>query len=147
MQFPVPQFTDVEDKIIGSLTVKQFGILFGSGTLVFLSYSATKNTPTLVIATILIGLPALGIAFGKINGRPVYNSFGFIFRYVFSDKIMVFHREISAKSLIKDASIAETPVQAPQVSAEDTQTRLKDINRILQSKAQEEKELLKEKKL
>ena len=27
MQFPVPQFTDVEDKIIGPLTLKQFGII------------------------------------------------------------------------------------------------------------------------
>ena len=37
MQFPVPQFTDVEDKIIGPLTVKQFGILFGVGVVALLA--------------------------------------------------------------------------------------------------------------
>ena len=35
MQFPVPQFTDVEDRIIGPLTIKQFGIVFGAGVVIF----------------------------------------------------------------------------------------------------------------
>ena len=30
MQFPVPQFTDVEDRIIGPLTINSFGIVFWS---------------------------------------------------------------------------------------------------------------------
>ncbi len=37
MQFPVPQFTEVEDKIIGPLTLKQFGIIFGVGVIIFLA--------------------------------------------------------------------------------------------------------------
>ena len=67
MQFPVPQFTDVEDKIIGPLTIKQFGILFGVGIIVFLGFSATKNLIVTVFVFLIVGVPGLGLAFANIN--------------------------------------------------------------------------------
>jgi hypothetical protein len=42
MQYPVPQFTDVEDRIIGPLTLKQFGIIFGAGVVIFLAIQRPK---------------------------------------------------------------------------------------------------------
>jgi hypothetical protein len=42
MQFPVPQFTDVEDKIIGPLTVKQFFILLVSAAIIFFSSTSVN---------------------------------------------------------------------------------------------------------
>ena len=80
MQFPVPQFTDVEDKIIGPLTLKQFGIIFAAGVVIFLGYSATKSILVLIFLFMLFGVPALGLAFANINGRPVYNTIGYFIR-------------------------------------------------------------------
>ncbi len=68
MQFPVPQFTDVEDKIIGPLTIKQFGFVFAAGIVVVLVFTSTKSVLAAIVAFLLVGVPALGIAFAKING-------------------------------------------------------------------------------
>jgi len=148
MQFPVPQFTDVEDKIIGPLTIKQFGILFGAGILVFLAFSLTKSIIVLVFFGLLIGLPALGLAFAKLNGRPMYNMFGFFYRFLVSPKLLVFHKEgprnfdfkkdQETKAAEKEAAIIKTNL--PVVN---TEQRIKDINRILEENENKEQELLK----
>ncbi len=144
MQFPVPQFTDVEDKIIGPLTIKQFGILFGAGILVFLPYSATKSVPVLVAFGILLGLPALVFAFGKLNGRPMYQAFGYFVRFLKSPKILVFHKEVVSASLAVQTKPEKVEL-AKQVAVEKLQTpkaRLEEVQRLLKNKAREEEELL-----
>lgn len=144
MQFPVPQFTDVEDKIIGSLTIKQFGILFGAGIMVFLPYSATKSVPVLVVFAVLLGLPALIFAFGKLNGRPMYKAFGYFVRFLKSPKVLIFHKEIILSPL--HAQIKQKTAElAQKTEAENLQTpkaRLQEVQRLLAKKAKEEEELL-----
>ena len=43
-QFVIPQFIDVEDKIIGPITVRQFIIMLAGGGLVFISYKLSDFT-------------------------------------------------------------------------------------------------------
>jgi hypothetical protein len=80
MQFRVPQFIDMEDKIIGPLTLKQFGYVLGAAGVSFLIWTFI---PIRVIAFILI-IPVAGLflslAFVKINNR----SFGEILESAFS---------------------------------------------------------------
>jgi hypothetical protein len=76
MQFPVPQFTDVEDKIIAGLTFKQFAIIFGAAVFSFVIYTISKNLPATIAAAALTGIPSLALVFGKLNGRPLYASAG-----------------------------------------------------------------------
>ena len=38
MQFQVPQFIEIEDKIFGPLTAKQFFYILGGGAIIFLLY-------------------------------------------------------------------------------------------------------------
>jgi hypothetical protein len=147
MQYPVPQFTDVEDKIIGPLSVKQFGIIFGAGILVFLPYSATKSLAVLIIAGIFFGLPALFLAFGSINGRPTYRAITYYIQYLFSVKSLVFHKEILPEGSVKRPK--NEPVQTAKttevVKVKDSKTRLKEVQALLAQKSQEEKEILQEK--
>lgn len=70
-QFVVPQFIDVEDKVIGPITVRQFIILLIAGGLVFAAYKLSDFTLFLV-ELILIALFTILFAFIKINGRPVH---------------------------------------------------------------------------
>jgi len=70
-QFVVPQFIDVEDKIIGPITVRQFIILIASGGLVFLAYKYSDFTLFLV-ELLVIATFTIVFAFVKINGRPVH---------------------------------------------------------------------------
>jgi len=70
-QFVVPQFIDVEDKVIGPITVRQFIILLIGSGLIFASYKLSDFTLFLFQFVILSGL-TFGFAFVKINGRPVH---------------------------------------------------------------------------
>jgi len=141
MQFPVPQFTDVEDKIIGSLTIIQFGIIFGVGVVVFLFFSVTKSVPVTIIAGILFGIPGLGLAFAPFNGRPIYRSFSYVMRFQNAPKYMVFHRNASAVHMAKKPETEEVKDEAPTLPVETTEQRIKEVQALLQKQRQEETEI------
>src|SRR3989344_6372217 len=70
-QFVVPQFIDVEDKIFGPITTRQFIILLSSGLLLFIVFKLA-DTALFIFLTALIGGAALVLAFVKINGQPFH---------------------------------------------------------------------------
>ncbi len=73
MYFQVPQFIEIEDKLFGPLTFKQFIYLLGGGAILFV---CLKLIPVTIIA-IIVAAPfvafALALAFYKINDRPFIN--------------------------------------------------------------------------
>ena len=106
MKFAVPQFIDVEDKIFGPLTFRQFVYLAGGGGLVFL---CLKLLP--LFAAILIGVPigafAFALAFIKINEKPFINIIEAAFNYGINDKLYVWKKEKrKAKHAENDAAEA-----------------------------------------
>ena len=141
MQFPVPQFTDVEDRIIANLTIKQFGILFGAGVIIFIGYSASKSILVIIFLFVLFGIPALAVAFGKVNGRPVYNTFPILFRYFTGDKFFIFKKEAKLHEIkfVKNAEPDKT--NQPQETGEQRKKRVLELQLGL-SKASEEREAL-----
>lgn len=144
MQFPVPQFTDVEDKIIGPLTIKQFGIIFGAGVVVFLGYSASKSMIVLVFLALIIGLPALGLAFARPNGRPMYNAIGYFFKFFTSPRVLIFHKEINnlkTADNLKDMNPSQ-PVKEVPKPVEDTQVHMRQIQDLLKKTAIEEEDVV-----
>ena len=70
-QFVVPQFIDIEDKIIGPITTRQFIILLADAFLVFLSYRFSDFSlfVLLLIVELIVGLM---LAFVRVNGRPFH---------------------------------------------------------------------------
>lgn len=142
MQYPVPQFTEVEDKLIGSLSLKQFGIMAVAGVIMFAGYSATKSVLVLVFLFMVFGVPALGLAFVKINGRPIYLQFGHIINFVFGPKQLVFHKQVldfSSSVKLKDMTLPKEEVKP--LSPKDTQSRIKEVQVILQRQQEEEAQL------
>ncbi len=67
-QFVVPQFIEVEDKIFGPITTRQFLILLVSGTAVFLAYRF-GDLSLFIFTTVFVGGFSLILAFVKINGQ------------------------------------------------------------------------------
>ncbi len=67
-QFVVPQFIDVEDKIFGPITTRQFLILLSAGGTLFLCFKYLDLVLFAIAAFILGGL-ALIFAFYKPNGQ------------------------------------------------------------------------------
>jgi hypothetical protein len=142
MQYPVPQFTDVEDKIIGMLTIRQFGIIFGAGVLVLLVFMATKSVAAIIVAAVIIGIPALGIAFAQVNGRPMYKMFPFVYKFFTSPRLLVFHKEarnFSGAEKVRDVEMA-APVKV--VVKQTAKQRISKVNELLKKKQQEEDELM-----
>lgn len=66
--FTVPQFLEVEDKIIGPITTRQFIILVAGGALIFIVYKLSDFT-LFIFLTIVIAVLVLVIGFLKINGQ------------------------------------------------------------------------------
>jgi hypothetical protein len=70
-QFVIPQFIDVEDKIIGPITVRQFLIMMVGGGIVFLLFRLLTFT-FFLISGVPIGAATLVFAFIRVNGRPMH---------------------------------------------------------------------------
>src|SRR3989344_7425796 len=92
MQFQIPQFLDVEDKVIGPLTIKQFLYIAGSVGLAYMSYYFISFFGFEYI--IGLGFLALGGALGfyKPNKKPFANMIESAFTYIKSARLYVWKR-------------------------------------------------------
>lgn len=70
MQFHVPQFIEVENKIFGQLTFKQFVYLLGGGGMIFVAYTILPFFLTILFGIVVAPL-SIGLAFLKIQGKPL----------------------------------------------------------------------------
>lgn len=70
-QFIVPQFIDVEDKIIGPITTRQFIILLVGFILIGVGYRIFDFSLFLTVGIIILIISG-AFAFVRINGRPFH---------------------------------------------------------------------------
>ncbi|MFH1744881.1 MAG: PrgI family protein [bacterium] len=70
-QFTVPQFIDVEDKIIGPLTTRQFLIMLFCAAIIGLSYKIFDFSLFLTVSVVSFSICGL-IAFFKVNGMAMH---------------------------------------------------------------------------
>ena len=75
-QFVVPQFIDVEDKILGPVSVRQFIIFLVGGGLVVGAYQILYKLANLgaafVFTAVGIFVGIIAFAFVRVNGRPFH---------------------------------------------------------------------------
>ncbi len=142
MQFPVPQFTEVEDKIIGPLTVRQFFILLVTAGIIFFSYSLSKDYYVTGAAGFLVGVPGLLLTFGQFNGRPMYSSIIVFLNFLTKPRFFVFHKEAENKKTLEVKDLKQQPVAKPTEPGDDTRSKLKKVAYQLQLREEQEKELL-----
>ena len=88
MRFQVPQFIEVEDKIFGPLTLKQFVYLAGAGGVLFI---LLKIFPVIVAVFLAIPIVALAVAlaFYKVNDRPFVFALESAFKYLLSNRLYI----------------------------------------------------------
>src|SRR4051812_17455262 len=91
MRFHVPQFIDVEDKIFGPLTFKQFVYLTGGTGGAYLIY---RLLPALLGDPLALGVFGLGLAlaFYHPNNRPFSSTLEAAFNYVISSKLYIWKK-------------------------------------------------------
>ncbi len=121
MQFQVPQFIEVEDKIFGPLTVRQFIYLAGAAGISFILYVLLPLFLALLLALPVI-LLALALAFYKVNNRPFVDVIEAAFRYTLSSRLYLWRKDTKAPA----AAPAGPPPKAPAVPALSG-SKLKDL--------------------
>lgn len=117
MQFQVPQFIEVEDKIFGPLTFKQFiYILGGLGA----AYIAYRLLPLFIAGPVIlaVGGGAASLAFLEYNGRPFIISVENAFYFVIHPKLYLWNNERRAKKPVeqKTQDLAKGMVYIPKLS-------------------------------
>lgn len=124
MQFQTPQFIEVEDKIFGPLTLKQFIYLAGAGGVVFVLWRVFPIFVAIIIATPIIAL-ALALAFYKVNKRPFVFVLESAFKYMLSNRLYVWKSKDlnQIKKEQKKEIIHDSQIQVPKLSG----SKLKDI--------------------
>jgi len=123
MQFQVPQFIEVEDKIFGPLSFKQFLYLAGGGGLSFIIYqSLPLFFAILLIAPVLAFSVAL--AFYKMNSKPFIEIVESALKYVSGGKLYIWKK--SPKKKGEPHQVVATEVEGLRVPRL-SDSKLKDI--------------------
>ncbi len=118
MRFEVPQFIEIEDKIFGPLTWRQFVYLAGGAAVVVVTFLALP-----LFIFLLTGVPiailAFFLAFHKINNRPFVFFLESAINYFFGNKLYLWRRR--HKDVVHAQT--DTPV-SPKTQEVPTQTHL-----------------------
>lgn len=98
MQFQVPQFIEVEDKIFGPLTFRQFVFVLGGFGMCYLLW---RLLPLILAAPliIVIGGFAAALAFMQYNGRPFIVALENAFYYMIHPKLYLWSNERRKKTV------------------------------------------------
>jgi hypothetical protein len=131
MRFQVPQFIEIEDKIFGPLTLKQFLYLIGSAGGAFILYRF------LGIIGIAIAIPVIGfglaLAFYPINGKPFIYTVEAAFNYFFHNRLYLWHKSTEPPPLNfedRQNKTGESLLYVPKLS----ENKLKDMTWNLDTK-------------
>jgi len=107
MQFKVPQFLDIEDKIFGPFTFSQFVYLAGGAGLCFVLYKwlglLLGAVPMLAVA----GL-AFALTFYRPNNKPLVNMLEAGLKYSMQNKLYILKKRKSSGQPKKDKKAEET---------------------------------------
>ncbi len=103
MRFQVPQFIEVEDKIFGPLTFKQFIYIAGGVGIAFVVYSILPLFFAILFIVPVVGF-SLALAFYKINNKPFISVMEYALKYTLSNKLYVWKKE---KNIPKKEKVAE----------------------------------------
>jgi hypothetical protein len=93
MRFQVPQFTDVEDKIFGPLTFKQFIYLAGGAGACIIIYYLIPFKILAFMIMVPTAVFSLALAFYKINNKPFINMVEAFFKYSITNKLYIWKHE------------------------------------------------------
>lgn len=125
MRFQVPQFTEVEDRVFGPLTISQFIYLAGG-----YGFLGGMWLILPIWAAFILGVPvaALGtaLAFLKINERPLINVLEHAFSYYISDKLYIWNKEHRTPVQVAKEKLAEAEDPAKYVP-DATGSKIKDL--------------------
>jgi len=124
MEYQVPQFIEVEDKIVGPLTLKQFIYVAGGAGLCVVFFAYLPIIVAFLLSALVGGFTA-ALAFYKMNGKPFLEVLEAGFNYYTRAKLFLWkHQEPEASE--KPAARPEEII-APRGSPKLTRGKLSEL--------------------
>ena len=117
-QFVVPQFIDVEDKIFGPITIRQFLIFMVAGLVIFLAFRFGKFW-VFVTTLILLGGTSLIFAFYRPNGQAFHYFLLNIFQTLRKPSLRLWRKDYGndelnyLRGLVTEKVVEEGPKKKP----------------------------------
>ncbi|MEK9154472.1 MAG: PrgI family protein [Patescibacteria group bacterium] len=115
MQFQIPQFIDVESKIVGPLTLRQFLYLAAAGGASFMLFFILATWLWFIITAVLVVIGA-ALAFVKYNGQPLIKIILYAFGFLWKPRLYLWQREIK-----------ERTIEIPKIMEEATLTKRENL--------------------
>lgn len=119
MEHQVPQFIEVEDKIVGPLTLKQFIYIAGAGGLCVAFFAYLSTIFAILLSAPVVGL-AVALSFYKMNGKSFIEILEAGFNYYTGSKLFLWKRKIPNE---KEVVAATDEKSAPTVRGTPKLTR------------------------
>ncbi len=130
-QFVVPQFIEVEDKIFGPITIRQFLILLAGSVSGFLGFRLLDFALFLLFIVIDGGLTLL-FAFVRINGQPFHYFLLNIFETLRKPGLRIWNKRLRREELnylrLFGSDTAPPPVVVKKKVRRD---RIKDLSLVV----------------
>jgi len=129
MQFKVPQFIEMESKIIGDLTFKQAIYIGGTAGIAYVLF---KTLPAF-LALPIIGIVALfgwALAFYPKQkfGKPFIEITESAFKYIAKDRLYTWKRSVpKSKQRVEEGEVREPLLSIPKVSSGKLSNISKDL--------------------
>lgn len=126
MRFAVPQFIEIEDKIFGPFTFKQFLYLAGGAGICFLIYNFVSSISSFLAIILLLPVAAfsLALAFYKVNEKPFIYTIEAAINYFFKEKLYIWKKEAKVASPAKPGEAGSAISYVPKLS----DSKLKDLS-------------------
>ncbi len=127
MRYQVPQFIEVEDKIFGQLTLKQFIFMAGGAGLSFIIYITLNNLIFSALPILVIMAVSGALAFYKINNRPFINVIESAFKYYFANKLYIWKKEDRPRPKDTMDAVQDAKKYASVMVPKIADSKLKDL--------------------
>lgn len=130
-QFMVPQFIDVEDKIFGPITTRQFVILLGGGTLLFVEYKLLAFGVFAFVGLLTFACTGT-LAFLRVNGQPFHFFLLNVLQTMRRPRLKVWDKTLTPQELREFLRIVPEKAPPPPPRKEPmTATKLRELSLIV----------------
>lgn len=125
MQFKVPQFLEIEDKIFGPFTFRQFVYMAGGAGICFMLYRILGLWIGMVPIA-LIAAFSLALAFYKPNDKPFIEMVQSVIRFGFQNKLYIWQKA-KAESADKEKQNIADEYLTRQNESRLNRSKLRDL--------------------
>jgi len=122
MRFQVPQFIDVEDKVFGPFTFKQFVYLAGGAGICFVLLRVLPQILA-IIAIIPVAVFSLALAFYRVNNKPFIQLVESFFMFIIGSRLYIWKRNERPIKKANDLAQNYLRMEVPKMQG----SRLKDM--------------------